>query len=181
MSQVIALINFKGGVGKTANTVNLGACLAEDHNKRVLIVDLDPQCNATFWLLPPKNWRARIEDTTRTVAQIFYDRMHGTKKFSFSKAVIKGVPMSESDIGLNAKLDLLPASLDLIEIEDLLHEQSKRPFFTFFGMLWLRFARSTITSCWTVHRIFSWWPRTLSFSLIRMSSHISPIIFLYRD
>jgi chromosome partitioning protein len=131
MSQVIAFINFKGGVGKTANTVHIGSCLAADHNKRVLIVDLDPQCNATFWLLPPKEWRSRIDDVTRTVCQVFHDQINGTKKFSPSSAIIKGVPISDSGIGLNPKLDLLPASVELIEIEDLLHEQTKKPFFTF--------------------------------------------------
>jgi chromosome partitioning protein len=131
MSQVIAFINFKGGVGKTANAVHIGTCLAADHNKRVLIVDLDPQCNATFWLLPPKEWRSRIDDRTRTVCQVFHDQINGTKKFSFGSSIIKGVPMSETGVGLNPKVDLLPASVELIEIEDILHEQNKKPFFSF--------------------------------------------------
>src|SRR5215469_612372 len=131
MSQVIAFINFKGGVGKTANAVHIGTCLAADHNKRVLIVDLDPQCNATFWLLPPKEWRSRIDDVTRTVCQVFHDQINGTKKFSFSGSIIRGVPVSDSGVALNPKLDLLPASAGLIEVEDILHEQNKKPFFTF--------------------------------------------------
>jgi chromosome partitioning protein len=131
MSQVIAFINFKGGVGKTANAVHIGTCLAADHNKRVLIVDLDPQCNATFWLLPPKEWRSRIEDVTRTVCQVFHDQINGTKKFLPSNSIIKGVPITDSGVGLNPKLDLLPASVELIEIEDVLHEQNKKPFFAF--------------------------------------------------
>ena len=130
MSQVIAFINFKGGVGKTANAVHIGSCLAADHNKRVLIVDLDPQCNATFWLLPPKEWRSRIDDVTRTVCQVFHDQINGTKKFSFSTSIIQGVPISDSGVGLNPKLNLLPASVELIEVEDILHEQNKKPFFT---------------------------------------------------
>lgn len=43
----IALINQKGGVGKTTTTVNLGACLA-DNGARVLMVDLDPQAHLTL-------------------------------------------------------------------------------------------------------------------------------------
>ena len=48
-ARVIAVANQKGGVGKTTTTINLGAAMAES-DKRILVVDLDPQANATTGL-----------------------------------------------------------------------------------------------------------------------------------
>ena len=45
-SKVIAVINQKGGVGKSTSVINLSACLGEN-KKKVLVIDFDPQGNST--------------------------------------------------------------------------------------------------------------------------------------
>jgi chromosome partitioning protein len=61
MGTVYAIANQKGGVGKTTTAVNLGACIAEA-GYAALLVDIDPQCNATVGLGLPKDAPRTIYD-----------------------------------------------------------------------------------------------------------------------
>jgi chromosome partitioning protein len=61
MGTVLAIANQKGGVGKTTTAVNLGASIA-DAGYPTLLVDLDPQCNATVALGLPKDGGGSVYD-----------------------------------------------------------------------------------------------------------------------
>lgn len=128
-AKAIAFINFKGGVGKTAATVNIASCLSYYQNKRVLIVDLDPQCNSSFWLMPPHQWHEHVKNGARSTYQIFQDHIVGSQSFDFESAIIPGVPRRE--MPLIPKLDLLPAAIELLTIEDRIYQNKYARFFEF--------------------------------------------------
>lgn len=89
---VLAVVNHKGGVGKTTTTVSLAGALA-DLGHRVLVADLDPQASATRWLLP------------RDPAPDFSDRPFRVLEGSLS--------VSEATVPTPHGLDLLPANVSL--------------------------------------------------------------------
>ena len=57
MANKIAVINLKGGVGKTTTAVGVSTVLSGAYRKRVLLIDLDPQTNATIMLIGEENWK----------------------------------------------------------------------------------------------------------------------------
>jgi chromosome partitioning protein len=88
MAKIYTLVNQKGGVGKTTTTINLGAYLAH-FGQRVLLVDLDPQANATSCLGIDKS----------TIKSGTYEAIMGIK------AAVDSILVSPQ-----LKLSLLPAS-----------------------------------------------------------------------
>ncbi len=114
MPIVTSVINLKGGVGKTTLTVALAHFLAVEHGKRVLVIDLDPQTNATVCLIPEQEWKAR-DETGRTLYQLFADQVKGSHRFNADDAIVRDV----SNVGGGVRgLDLLPSSLRLIKVQD---------------------------------------------------------------
>jgi len=115
-THVISFINLKGGVGKTLTAVAVAEMLAQEENKHVLLIDLDPQTNATVTLISEEQW-AEMDRDGRTIAQLFLDRLNqqDTPKFDIENAIARGVSTINDGI---ARLDLLPSSIRLIDIQD---------------------------------------------------------------
>ena len=55
-THVLSFINLKGGVGKTTTAVAVAEMLAQEERKHVLLIDLDPQTNATVTLITEEQW-----------------------------------------------------------------------------------------------------------------------------
>ena len=107
MVKIIAFANQKGGVGKTTTAINIGASLAAI-KKRVLLIDLDPQGNATSGVgIAKKNLQYTIKDVLMG-------------NITAKEAVIK----TEFD-----KLSLIPSNMSLAGTEfDLLQEDTPEPW-----------------------------------------------------
>ena len=117
-AKVISFINLKGGVGKTTAAVNVAATIAKSwvvkqgkpqKQARVLLIDLDPQSNASLTLLKPDDY-----DPKRTIVNLFkYELKRDDSEESFDLTEVRYETPIE---GLN--LDLIPSGLDLFDIQD---------------------------------------------------------------
>jgi len=101
MKKIISIVNQKGGVGKSTITINLAGGLAINHNKKILVVDIDPQSDCTLHFgIDPMELKYSIVD-------IFESKRTG-ESFKTEKAIV------ETKI---PNIHLLPATLMLDDTE----------------------------------------------------------------
>ena len=123
MARIIAVVNQKGGVGKTTTTVNLTAAL-HDLGKRVLLCDFDPQANATSGMGVDKNTASPnvydmlisgAEPARAVVSTKFGDVLPSNK--ALAGAGIEMIDMDGREKLLKRALDLLSDHYDFILID----------------------------------------------------------------
>lgn len=125
MAIVISFINLKGGVGKTTTAVAVAEMLSGVFDRKVLVIDLDPQTNATLMLIGEEKWEY-LNDNHHTIAQLFLDAVYpNSSNFDIEKTL----QFQVSNVKDLTNLDLLPSSLDLINIQDRLATISSGRFY----------------------------------------------------
>ncbi|SKA92624.1 chromosome partitioning protein [Prosthecobacter debontii] len=115
-SHIVAFLNFKGGVGKTTNTVNIAAIMAMHKQlagRRVLVIDLDPQSNTTLWLINREGYRKAFENDL-TIHKLFTSFEKGGKP-DLSSLIQTGVL---ENLTTGGRLDLVPGSFQMLELEE---------------------------------------------------------------
>lgn len=112
--QVIAVMNYKGGVGKTTLTANLGAEIANRGHK-VLLIDLDPQANLTFSFYSVEQWREELRKD-RTIMRWYEGETPG-REVDLHELVLTPPLVNGQFAASGGRLDLISSHLKLIDID----------------------------------------------------------------
>jgi len=115
MAFFLAVANRKGGVGKSTVAVMLAHALAVQSNKRVLVIDLDSQCNASLILMGGQGWN-EARKAGKTISDYFYDLFDGIPA-NARDYVVKNVGDVTLANGKAAGVAVVPGSLLLEYIQ----------------------------------------------------------------
>ena len=112
MAKVITFINMKGGVGKTTLAVNVAYTLAKIEKKKVLVIDMDPQMNATQYTLNESQMDEILKDRNKSVYGCLSPEYQ-------SNSVLNGGTVDKIEkwiFNVDNTFDIIPSSLHIMTL-----------------------------------------------------------------
>ena len=116
--KVISLINMKGGVAKTTMAVNICHCLSSRENKKVLLIDVDPQFNATQCVLTGDEYMDYLQKGGDTILDVF------TEDSTVVAGTVEGIHERKAKemkdirpVKVDGNWYVLPGNLNLFQLE----------------------------------------------------------------
>ncbi len=108
MGQSIAIMNTKGGVGKSTLAMAIAETASVYHNKSVLIIDSDPQTSMSVMMMPVHRWE-ELERDSKTLVHFLAQTVLGDEKLDWKQFVASEV----SDVDEASSVYLMPSHMEL--------------------------------------------------------------------
>lgn len=128
MPKIVSMINWKGGVGKSTLSLHLGVGIMrfkkQQPRARVLLVDLDPQCNLSYLALGVSKYIDYVYNEKKPTLKNLFDSYFKGESFDAAQAIIpKPITASPGKIWLD--VDLLPSHHELVLVDMRLAREKK--------------------------------------------------------
>lgn len=127
-AQIVSMINWKGGVGKSTLSLHLAVGMMRRKNAenrpRVLLIDLDPQCNLSYLALGVSRYVEKVYKEGQFTLKDIFDSYFEGKKFPTTDAIIKQ-PITARPNRVWSNVDILPSHSDLVLVDMRLARERK--------------------------------------------------------
>lgn len=128
MPKIISMINWKGGVGKSTLTLHVGVGIMREieHRPKVLLIDLDPQCNLSYLALGVSKYSELVyaESNPQPTLKNIFDSYFNGETFKTEDAIIKQ-PIAVDSSHVWSNVDILPSHQELVLVDMRLARERK--------------------------------------------------------